>query len=160
MSIATLKDIGDICETVEVAGKKISVYGISAEGFVTLMSRFPPIEKALAGGSITKEELASLGPDALAAFIAAGCGDPGDEVSENIARRIPLEKQMDICESILKMTFPGGLGPFVERLTRFAADLRGAVPQQPSSPSPLKNSSPADTEKEPGNIPRDKSTGS
>lgn len=70
-----------------------------------------------------------MGPEALAAFIAAGTGQPGNEEAEKVAADLPVSSQLDLIEQILKLTFPKGVGPFVKQLQ--AAGLLVAVETPP-----------------------------
>ena len=59
----------------------------------------------------------ALGGYTVAAIIAAGCGYPGDEIAEDVASRLTIEAQVDLLSATLRLTLPGGFGPFVEKLT-------------------------------------------
>jgi len=143
--MASLLEIANVPRTVEVRGLKIEVTGISAMGLTKLMARFPEIGQLFSGIVPEKEELTKLAPGALAAFIAAGTGKPGDEEAEKIAGGLGLGEQLDLVDEIMRLTFPRGVGPFVAKLQ--ALGLLGAVDPRSLQPSPdtPKNSSPPDT---------------
>lgn len=126
--MATLLDIASVSEFVSVPGPKgktqdVEVFGVSAEGIAVLFNRFPEIRMLLTGKSLEKEKLAKMAPPAIAATIAAATGMPGDKKAEAVAARLPLESQMAILDAAVRLTMPGGMGPFVERLTSLAAML-------------------------------------
>lgn len=128
--MATLLDIAQVSESVQIPGKggktqEVEVFGVSAEGVAVLFHRFPEIRMLMTGKSLDKDKLAKLAPAAIAAVIAASTGHPGDKKAEAIAARLPLECQMDILDATVRLTMPGGMGPFVERLQALAA-LMGA----------------------------------
>lgn len=114
-----LLDIAPITEAVSVRGQQIEVRGISAKGVAVILSRFPVIRQLMAGvrkDEITADDLIALAPDAIASIIAAGCGHPGDEKAEKIAADLAAEEQADLVVAILRLTMPGGVRPFVEKL--------------------------------------------
>ncbi len=115
--MAGLVDIAPIVEKVTICGTVIEVPGVSAEGIAVLLSRFPELRKLLTGVTVDSDALLKAGPGALAAILAAGTGVPGDEAAETAAARLSLGDQTDLLTAILRVTLPGGLDPFVEKLT-------------------------------------------
>ena len=145
-----LKDISDFGEDVEIGdGRKLKVKGISAQGVLILLMRFPELQKWLSGKSIGVTDAFLQAPDTIAAVIAAGTGAPGDVDSEDIAATLPLEVQTDVIEAIYRQTFRSGFGPFVKRvLGLYAAAVQsGNFGEDPATKSPqeLKPSLPTDT---------------
>ncbi len=114
--MAGLVDIAAITEKVTVAGTEIEVPGVSAAGVASLLARFPELRKLMSGVEVAPEDLLKVGPAALAAILAAGTGAPGDEAAEAVAAKLPVGQQTKILAAILRVTLPGGLGPFVEEL--------------------------------------------
>lgn len=146
----SLKDIAGFGEDVEIGNdKKLRVTGISAEGVLTLLLRYPDLQKWLGGQAIAVIDVMALAPDALAAIIAAGTGAPGDVDAEDIARQLPIEAQTDVIEAIYRQTFRSGFGPFVSRVLKLydAARSSGNFGVDPATKSPqeLKPSLPTDT---------------
>lgn len=107
-----LLDIAPKHETVE----GVKVTGLTAAGLVSLLGRFPELRKYASGIPVSSDELVTLAPAAIAAIIAAGVGFPGDEEQEGAAAALPLQAQADFLEAILRVSMPGGVGPFVERV--------------------------------------------
>jgi hypothetical protein len=130
--MSSLIELAALTTTVKVMGKDITVHGISAGGFAQLLHRFPALGKAMSGGGFKQEELIKAAPDAVAALIAAGCGDPGNKKAEDVAGKLPLEAQLDLITATLKLTFPSGVGPFVKKLE--ALGLLAQVQNPPSTP--------------------------
>lgn len=121
-----LKDIAFSFKTVPVKGVEIPVPGVSAEGIAYLFFRFPIIREIVGGkeeAGITLEDLRTLGPDAVGAIIACGCGEVGDLEAEKRAKLLPLESQVDLLEAIIGETMPSGPAPFVARLTEMFGRL-------------------------------------
>ena len=114
--MAGLVDIAAVTEKVTVAGTEIDVPGVSAAGVAALLVRFPELRKMMSGVEVTPEDLLKAGPGALAAILAAGTGAPGDVEAEAAAARLPLGDQTDLLAAILRVTLPGGIDPFVEKL--------------------------------------------
>ncbi len=123
--MAGLVDIAAITEKVTVAGTAIEVPGVSAAGVASLLARFPELRKLMTGISVAAEDLLKVGPAALAAILAAGTGAPGDEAAEAAATRLPLGDQADLLAAILRVTLPGGIDPFVEKLAGLGLLVEG-----------------------------------
>lgn len=131
-----LIDIAPKIETVEVQGAPIAVHGISAKGVAHLLGRFPELRMLMTGQDVEASQLMSMGGDAVASIISAGCGYPGDEKAETVAGRLSIDAQADLLAAILRLTLPVGLGPFVEKLTALGSILDAA----PSVSAPASNS--------------------
>jgi len=139
----SLLDIAPQHELVPVGKEKLKVVGVSAEGVLALFKRFPDMGAWFKGG-LKPEMMVKAAPEAIAAIIAAGCGTPGNEGAEAVARALPIETQLDVLEAIGRLTFKNGFGPFVERMLALAADAKSVnygrapatVSQPQSKPSP------------------------
>jgi hypothetical protein len=118
-----LIDIAPSVKTIEVQGTPVTVHGVSAKGLAHLLSRFPELRMLMTGQEVQAEQLMSMGGDAVAAIIAAGCGYPGDETAETVAGKLSLDAQADLLAAILRLTLPKGVGPFVEKLTALGSIL-------------------------------------
>lgn len=117
-----LLDIAKSEHTVPVQGKEIPVYGVSARGFASLFARFPDVAELFQGRDVefTPQKLIELVPDAIAAIISAGTGEPGNKEVEEVAARLPAGDQLLLIEKIVELTMPQGVGPFVDRLQSLA----------------------------------------
>lgn len=118
-----LMDIVPATASVEVGGKNVSVYGVSAAGLASLLQRFPALRALMSGQTIDTDALIGMGGEVAGAIIAAGCGYPGDEKAEQIGRMLPVGEQADLLAAILKLTMPKGVGPFMEKLTALGSVL-------------------------------------
>jgi hypothetical protein len=105
-------DIAAPPASVMIRGDQVAVPGISAAGLAVLVARFEGIRKLVLGGefAIEPQAIVESGPEAIAAFIAAGMGLPGDAKAEEIAFALPLTDQLEIIGKILEVTMPEG-GP-------------------------------------------------
>lgn len=158
-----LLDIAPLTETVEVRGVKLTVTGITGEGLFHLFGQFPEIGKVMADRTddLSAGDLIKLAPEAVAAAIAAGTGNPGNEQAIAIAKTLSAAEQLELLEVTLRLTFPKGVGPFVETLMRLvktadvgAADAAIGWGRDTKSPGPSKKSSPSATPQTPsGDIP-------
>lgn len=158
----SLHDISDFGEKVDIGdGRKLQVKGISAQGVLLLLMRFPDLQKWLSGKSLALADTFLQAPETMAAVIAAGTGAPGDTDAEDIAASLPMEVQTDVLEAVYRQTFRNGFGPFVKRvLTLYAAAVQsgnfGGDPGM-KSPQESKPLSPTDIPQAPsGTTPPDK----
>src|SRR5262249_25714537 len=110
-----------------------------------LIKRFAHLKDDLGSlTDITAEQIASLGPDVVAAVIAAGTGAPNDDAAEAAARTLGAQAELDLLAAIIGETMPGGLDPFLARVTQISKtlgvdmpDLADAVSQATAkTPSP------------------------
>jgi hypothetical protein len=131
-----LIDIAPVVEIVDVQGASVAVHGVSAKGIAHLLGRFPALRMLMTGQQVETEQLMTMGGDAVAAIIAAGCGYPGDEAAEAVAGKLSLDAQADLLAAILRLTLPRGIGPFVEKLTA----LGGILDAAPSATAPASSS--------------------
>lgn len=145
--MVSLLDIGELHEEVSVRGKTLRVTGISGRGILVLLHKFPEVRKLISnkGDDVSAEDLINLAPEAVACAIAAGCGMPGDVNAEEVASSLGVGEQLDLLEVILRLTFPKGIGPFVEKLTHLADSASAGVgsgwAQDMKSPARSSNSS-------------------
>jgi hypothetical protein len=139
--MAGLIDIAPQTEIVAVQGTSVAVYGVSAKGVAHLLGRFPELRMLMTGQEVEIAQLMAIGGDAVAAIIAAGCGYPGDEKAEVVAGQLSLDAQADLLASILRLTLPKGIGPFVDKLTA----LSGILDVAPSAMAQASNSPPPST---------------
>lgn len=129
----SLLDLDGTSERVQVGTKAgdpvyVEVFGVSAKGVVEVFRRFPEVMKWFkGGGNIDIKNLVNESPDALAAIIAAGVGEPGNQKSEAKAARLSVEVQVDIIEAIGRQTFAlHGFGPFAEKIIALAGKAQAA----------------------------------
>lgn len=139
--MASLLEVASVARQVEVRGTKVDVYGISGEGLASLMVRFPEIGKMFSGMEVNNASVLELAPKALAAFIAAGCGNPNDERMEGIASKLGLGEQIDLIDEIMRLTFPRGIGPFVDKLQELGVLATRGLPADEASDTPSPQSS-------------------
>lgn len=146
----SLLDIGPLSEDVPVAeGRALKVYGVSAKGVFALFKRFPNVGQWFKGGKIDGQGLIAEVPEAIAAIIAAGCGEPGNPQAEEAAEKMSVEVQLDVIEAIARLTFKSGFGPFVQRivaLSKQAESLNYGRVSATTSPAASKPASPQATE--------------
>jgi hypothetical protein len=131
--MAGLVDIAPATETVTIRGTAIEVYGVSAAGVAHLLARFPALRQLMSGVEASADDLMALAGEAVAPVIAAGTGAPGDADAEAAAGRLSIDEQADLLSAIFRLTFPQGVGPFVEKLGALAGSA--ASPAVPASKS-------------------------
>jgi hypothetical protein len=116
--MTSLLDIGDLTEEVEVRGVKLTVRGLTAGHVFQLFSEFPDMRKAFDG-----KTLLNLGPELLAKIIAMGLGHPRDKDIEARAMSMGAGDQIVIIAAMQRLTFPDGIGPFVEQITKLMTSV-------------------------------------
>jgi hypothetical protein len=136
------KSLLDLVEATETVAE-VPVYGLSIEGVATLLLRFPELRALMGGGDVDANALASKAPAAVGAIVAAGLGHPGEDAHELAARRLSINTQLDFLAAILRLTFPQGVGPFVEKLTALGAALAVPAPSAPEGASATPTTVPA-----------------
>lgn len=141
-----LLDIASAPARVEVRGTQVDVFGVSAEGVAYLLANFPEIKALFSGKEVSfdTQTLATKAPKALAAIIAAGTGQVGNPQAEAVAASLGVDEQAELLAKILELTFPRGIGPFAEAVSRLAATVNGSSDAgtkaaASTSPSPSKN---------------------
>lgn len=135
--MVSLVDIAPAVERVQIRGQEIDVFGVSAAGVASLLARFPELRRAFVERDVPVDQLLAMGGDIVNAIIAAGTGDPGDEVAEEAAGRLSIDEQADLISAIARVTLPKGVGPFVEKLAALGAavGVQDAGAQSPKAPA-------------------------
>jgi hypothetical protein len=136
-------------DTVTIGGKKVSVHGISMEGFGHLIPRFPGLmqkmqERMQKDGALSLPAIMEVAGPAIGPVLAAGFGLPGNEEAEQKAALLSAAEQLKALTKIVEKTMPDGLGPFVEQwaglMAKFTAPpprkMRFKVLPTPSNSSP------------------------
>jgi hypothetical protein len=112
----------DIAPAAEmVAG--VPVPGLTFESLAALMNRFALLAGLFAGGTVDAAQMLAAGPEAAAAFMAAGIGRLGDAAVEGKFRTLPVGTQVAFLDATIRASFPDGLQSFRDRLVRLAAVL-------------------------------------
>jgi hypothetical protein len=132
-------------EVVRIGENRIKVRGISVDAIASIVARFPGL-KSLAsgdvGGDIILRMIEGCGA-AAGPIIAAGCGHLGEEEYERLAGKLLPEYQLKFLRAIFGLTFPNGIGSFVQELTSLfggageAVKVRKMRSRKLPSPSPL-----------------------
>jgi len=100
--------------------KRVKVRGLHGNDIASIAARFPNLVVQLAGaGDNVVTMISSLGV-AIGPIIAAGCDQLGDEKQEAAAGRILFEDQIKLVKAIYDLTFPNGLGSFMEMVKGLA----------------------------------------
>jgi hypothetical protein len=135
---------------INVAGEgeqEVDVRGLNLQDIAGLMSRYPEVIEQF-DGKLDALAILKLGPQVVAAIMAMACGAPGDRGAEAALLALPLGKQAEILNIVVRETMPNGVGPFVELLKALGLDLdtvRRKVDSAKPSLSPSTTSAPMDT---------------
>lgn len=144
--MSSLTEITNVKRSISIQGVDVDVYGVSGLALAQLMARFPEVGKMMSGVEVNRDEMMKMAPDALAAFMAAGTGEPNNPAAETAAGMLSIGDQVELIDEILKRTFPRGIGPFVEKLQGLGLlGPAATTPSMPTSPVPSTNSSAPDT---------------
>jgi hypothetical protein len=106
-------------EVVKIDGERFVVRGISIDAIASIVARFREL-KSLASGDVGGDIVLRLieGCGAAAGpIIAAGFGHVGDARYEQHAAKLLPEHQIKLIKAIFGLTFPNGIGSFVQELT-------------------------------------------
>ena len=132
--MTSLLDIGPLTEEVSVGGAKVTVYGVSPEGFFFLLHRFPLLQELMGSGKeVSMEALREVAPESIAYALAVATTSRSYmtqqqwldivEATANVAMNLPAHHQMALFQSAIKMTFPEGIGPFMEGVNALAESI-------------------------------------
>lgn len=122
--MANLRDIVRKRITVEIGGNGVEVTGLSGNAIGHLLDRpeLSQISEKLTEGEdvvFSLGTLFDLGVPAVAAIIAAGTGNEGDEeVERMVAEDLTFGEQWELLEAVASATFPKGMDDFLSKLGR------------------------------------------
>jgi hypothetical protein len=141
--MASLLDIGPLTEDVEIHGVKLTVQGLSAGHLFQLFNDFPDMRKLLDNkNGDPKEIFLSLAPELIAKIIAMVTGSPHDKQAEMQAMALGAGDQLAIMLAMQRLSFPNGIGPFVDGVTKLmtsTSEMSVALPKT-GSPNPSASS--------------------
>jgi hypothetical protein len=150
--MTSLLDIGPLTEQVSVGGKSVTVHGVTPEGFFYIIEKFPDLRNILGGGKLDPAALIVTAPAAVAFALAvattdrslyslAGWREAIDEAAK-VAVNLPAHYQMELFQAALRLTFPDGIGPFMQAVERLATSINrvsGQTAQDTTSSKPLRS---------------------
>jgi hypothetical protein len=136
--MTSLLDIAPSGRQITIRDKTLTIKGISAQGVVYLLNRFPLVRQIMTGHNVedlSVETFMVLAPEAVNATIACGFGFVGtnpveQEKAEEIAASFGIDEQVYALTQIMEVTLPRGIGPFVDMingLTKKAEELGKAA---------------------------------
>jgi hypothetical protein len=131
--------------TFDVAG--VQGPGVSSAGIAYLLATYPELRMYVTGVpvALNVDTIIKLAPNVICDIIACGCGYvPGetDETKELFARArqkaasLNADVQLDMIDAILKITMPGGVGPFAEKIEAIGKNVDGGFGNIAASNSP------------------------
>lgn len=135
--MASLLDIGPLTEEVDIHGTKVTVNGLSAADIFRLFADFPDMGLLLKTGEGSAQDVVmQLAPELLAKIIAMATGAPHDKEIEAKAKMLGAADQLAILMAVQRLSFPEGLGPFIERVTSLMGPMPTVVlPTSKSAPN-------------------------
>lgn len=127
--MASLLDIGPLTEEVEIRGARLTVQGLTAGHIFQLFAEFPEMRVLLEMGQADpKEVMLRLAPDLLGRIIAIGTGSPNDKEVEAKAKTMGASDQLAILSAVFRLSFPQGIGPFVDSITKMVSATMTELP--------------------------------
>ena len=132
--MTSLLDIGPLTEEVSVGGAKVTVYGVSPEGFFYLLQKFPLLQELMGSGKeVSMEALREVAPASIAYALAVATTSRSYmtqqqwldivEATANVAMNLSAHHQMSLFQSALRLTFPEGIGPFMKGVEALAENI-------------------------------------
>jgi hypothetical protein len=105
-------------EVVKIDGERFVVRGVSVDAIASIVARFPDLKMLATGeaGDVVQRLIMGCGV-AAGPIIAAGFGHLGNEKCEQHAAKLLPEQQIKFLRAIFGLTFPNGIGSFVQELT-------------------------------------------
>jgi hypothetical protein len=126
--VASALDISPLRGTVTLRDKDYEVPGVTAEGILYLLQRFPVLRAMLVNrelADMTADGLIAMAPEVVNCIIAVGLGHIASPESETSAGNLSLDEKMYVIEKIMEVTLPRGIGPFKEMLDRLGSRAVG-----------------------------------
>ena len=150
--MTSLLDIGDQSRVIPIQGVPVTLTGVTPEGFFFLMNRFPLLQNLFTRGrtSLSMKDLEEQAPGAVAYAIAVAATDRGkfvakssdddaafaasqreaaqawkdqlDKVAAKV-RTLATPHQMVLFDAVLNLTFPDGIGPFMQAMDSLATSI-------------------------------------
>lgn len=141
--MTSLLDIGPLTEEVEIRGTKLEVQGLTAGHLFQLFAEFPDMRRLLdAKKGNPQDVMLSLAPDLIAKIIAIATGQPHNKETEAKAKTMGAGDQLSILAAVQRLSFPEGIGPFVDRVTKLlTSSSAGLSPILATPPLPASSNS-------------------
>jgi hypothetical protein len=135
--MASLLDLGPLTEEVEIRGVTLTIQGLTAVHLFKLFAEFPDMGQAISQIGNHGAKILEMAPDLIAKIIATATGSAGDKAVEDKARAMGAADQMLILSAVQRLSFPDGISPFVEQITKLmGAPVMGAIsPETLRAPS-------------------------
>lgn len=116
--MVSLVDIVPQSRTVELSIGAVELRGLGLRHIADLLVRFPELRKLWAGGApaLDIDTLIETAPDAVGTIIAIAASQP--EAAATIGDVLSIDDAAECLIAIRELTMPGGVDPFVEKLSR------------------------------------------
>jgi hypothetical protein len=133
--MTSLLDIGPLTEEVPVGAARITVYGLTPEGFFYLLQKFPMLQQLIDGGAkeVSMETLREVAPASIAYALAVATTSRAYMTSQqwldivnataNVAMNLSAHHQMALFQAALRLTFPEGIRPFIKSVEALADSI-------------------------------------
>lgn len=122
-----LADLGPLTETVKVRGKDYEVRAITVSDIIWFLGKFPDFATLLGPKAATlsaRQMITALAPRTLGVLIATALGKNKDDADMWSAENLSASETLKFVGAIFRLTFPDGVGPFVEELGALTESLK------------------------------------
>lgn len=123
---ASLADLGPLTETIKVRGKDYEVRAITVSDIIWFLGKFPDFAALLGPKASTlsaRQMITALAPRTLGVLIATALGKNREEGDMWSAENLSASETLKFVGAIFRLTFPEGIGPFVEELGALTESL-------------------------------------
>lgn len=145
--MASLLDIGPLSREVDVGGHPVTVWGVTPEGFFSLLEKFPALQQLMGGGgNVTMEALRGVAPPSISWAIALATTDRNGfdkaadwlvavKAAADVAVNLSVHHQITLFQTALDLTFPEGIAPFVKAMEELADSINRVSGKEPATTS-------------------------
>jgi hypothetical protein len=139
--MASILDLGDLTEEVEIRGVKLTVQGVTAGHIFQLFASFPDMRRMLTEKEGSPQAvLLDLAPELIAKLIVLALDESPEnrEAAEAKAKKLGASDQLAILSAVQRLSFKNGVGPFVDEVNALmSASEELEIPSPISSPSTI-----------------------
>jgi hypothetical protein len=147
--MTSLLDIGPLTEEVSIGSAKVTVWGVTPEGFFYMLSKFPSLRSIFdkrGRSELSADAMQSAAPGCIAFALAVSTTDRSRydspeawvaavEAAAKVAVNLSAHHQMMLFQSALRLTFPDGIGPFVAAMETLANSINRVSGKAPVTTS-------------------------
>lgn len=108
-------DVVALKEAIEIRGVEIEVQGLGIDAIGEMMVP-EELQRAIVGAKFSLIALLQVAPVSIRRLLCAAIGKKGDAREEEAVANLNAEDQIALIEALIRVSFPGGVSPFVDRV--------------------------------------------